>query len=96
MKKLFLVILLIGSCGEPSDDYEKETRTPVDSGKFKAVKQLIADNCGKCHNGSVQKAFDSEARWNSSNAKARITNGSMPTDKKLSDSDKNTLLASFN
>lgn len=95
MKKLFLVILLIGSCGEPAD-YEEEKRTPVDSGKFKAVKQLISDNCGKCHNGSVQKAFDSEARWNGSQAKARITNGSMPTDKKLSDQDKNTLLASFN
>lgn len=88
MRKIVLLSLLLHACG-PS------TPPPKDSEKFVAVKPLIEKYCQKCHPGQGQGAFDNEVRWKSSQAKARIQNGSMPEDQKLPPADKSSFLASF-
>ncbi len=97
MKILFgiLIALTIDSCGSGDSGYGDSKPSPKDSEKFVAIKPLIAKTCGKCH-GVTQKAFDSEARWKSSKAKARIIDGSMPQGSTLDPKDKEALLASFN
>lgn len=93
MKSLIiLTALILTSCGG-----EALKEAPKDSAKYEEIKPLIASNCAgsSCH-GGAQKAFDSEERWLSSSAKARIESGNMPPQKKLAEDVKAKLLGSFN
>lgn len=94
MLKVF-IFLLLTTCGGYDDRYGSEEPSKPDSEKFKAVKAVIDRECGRCHNGSIQRAFNNEQRWLSSAAKQRINDASMPPDKRLSDSDRAKLLSSF-
>lgn len=88
---VFCAVLVITGCG--SKDEPAKAANP--QSKFGQVQPLIAEHCANCHDGVKQKAFDSEERWLSSKAKARIENGSMPPNKPLSKDVKDRFLASF-
>lgn len=89
---LFIGIFFFG-CGDYYEGQDNENKP--DSQEYIAIKPLIVKNCGECHNGSNQKKFDNEQRFLSSQAKARIKNGSMPQGKKLSTEDKQKFLDYF-
>lgn len=76
MRNLILagVAMLVVGCG----GYEDEKKTDEKpSEAWLSLKGDVDKYCGNCHNGSQQQAF-TEARWKSSTAKARVSNGSMP------------------
>ncbi len=76
-------------------DYGDEPEPELQSEAFINIKDTIRANCSRCHNGSIQKAFDSERRWRSSDAQNRIRNEQMPPDKRMEPNDKKTLLDYF-
>lgn len=101
MQKLALVFLLAFACGEPRDpevSYEpKPTQGPPAPAAldFAAdIKPLIDANCGKCHNGTKEPAFDTADKFKASKAKARLGAGTMPpAPATISAADKQKLLA---
>lgn len=87
---------LFTSCG-PTRDPDVSYAPPPAAGadpKWDAVKALIAKNCGKCHNGQNQPAFDSAAKFKASAARAKLEKGLMPPPPAaISAADKAELLA---
>ena len=93
MLNAIMIIMIASSCGGRNDggyaDGGDEQGPPPDdtdgggSDDWGAIKTVIDGACGKCHNGTNQKAFDSEQRFRSSKALARLEAGTMPPGGKI-------------
>lgn len=101
-----VVILVVSSCGGRNGDgyngggdgYGSGDGTGNSDGSgddqgFAEIKTVIDANCGKCHDGTNQKPFNTEARFRSSKALARIENGTMPPSGNLNADAKSKLVA---
>lgn len=87
----FVIVFALVGCGSK----EQESSIAKPESKFGKAQALIAVYCANCHDGVKQKAFDTEARWLESKAKARIENGSMPPNKPLEPQVKTSFLETF-
>ncbi len=93
-----LVVTRIASCsgddGYVVDHTEAPTPPPVDAA-WAGIAPIVAANCGKCHNGVKHPLdFSAPGVFKASNAKARLTAGTMPpAPNTISDGDKARLLA---
>ncbi len=90
-----LLSIVLLSCGSSDSGYSTSpTPTPVAVPSWTTVANLIASNCGGCHNGTIQPAFTSGAQFKASQAKSFLTSGVMPkAPATISAADKATLLA---
>lgn len=85
---LFAVLLSIGACGSPA--YEDP---PQAGASASAEDRLVAQECGRCHNGSNHPArIGSVAQFQAKGGKGRVQNGSMPPDRRLDGNVKARLL----
>lgn len=91
-----LCALQLVSCSHKDDDVQASAPTPSPPAdpQWAAISQLIAKNCGTCHNGTVEPAFATGAVFKASAARAKLQSGEMPpAPRKISDEDKAALLA---
>ncbi len=80
---VFFILCLFG-CGSSKP-------TAAADPAFVKVESIVAANCGRCHNGSKEPAFDA-TNFKSSSAAQRLKAGTMPPDRTIPDADKKALL----
>ncbi len=80
MKLLGLVWMFwtFTSCGSSKKDDAPETPKPAPTQAWLDIKPVVQAQCGKCHDGVKQKAFDSAAAFKGSKALLKIEAGAMP------------------
>lgn len=88
---MFCALLVVLGCGSK----QESTKSDPESKFATKAQPLIAVYCANCHDGVKQKAFDTEERWLTSKAKARIENNTMPPNKPLESDVKAKFIASF-
>lgn len=94
---LIVVVLFFFGCGTSSKSSPPPPPPPVTDTAFEAVRPLVEQKCGPCHNGTVHPLkFDTGAKFKASKAKARITADTMPPTNKLDSDSKQKLLAYLN
>lgn len=94
MRIVLVFCLMLFSCG--TYDPKEEISDSKPNSKWQAIKSLVKAECGRCHNGTKHPLdFNLEPVWANSKSKTRLSNGSMPPDKKLEDSQKEVLLSYF-
>lgn len=97
MKRVALVLLLVSGCG--SDPYRQGSEAPPPQGPQSPLDQLVAAECGRCHNGKAQpRLIRTEAELKAADAagaKRRIETAAMPPDRRLAADVKARLLSVY-
>lgn len=96
LTNVVVLVLVATSCGGRNGDgygeQEPEPQAPQGD-DWNAIKKVVDAACGKCHDGTNQKAFDSDTRLRSSKALTRLENGTMPPGGKIDPTNKSRLIA---
>ena len=100
LKSLGMIFIILGicvialSCGQGSETVY-QAQPPADPA-FAKIAPIIQTDCSQCHNGTQEPAFTSGAVFKASQAKAFLTNGTMPPTGQISTADKTALLNYLN
>jgi hypothetical protein len=86
-----------GSGGDGGGGGEEPAPQPSGDPEFDALKPILAEDCGGCHNGSVHPLkFDTPAKLKNSKAKLRVANDTMPPGGGLRTDHKTAILGYLN